>query len=160
MYIHVRNQATEYWKKRYHCHIWVAILWTLWERLHYHSCVVFRSQQGELKWICSQRLSQVANWSRLNEINAPPSTMPQILKLSTEIRLRIYDFCFPGSNRQVQLILYYLHDIRYQLNLPLEIYLVYKEFYHELPPRQVNIRSLDFIFLTFAKMHGWLTLAS
>lgn len=95
-------------------------------------------------------LEPVRKRRRLNkthEINAPPSTGRHILTLPTEIRLRIYEFCFPSSNRQVQLIPYYLHDSRCHLNLPLNTYLVCRKFYHELPPLHVKLCSLDFTFV-------------
>lgn len=85
--------------------------------------------------------------NKIHEINAPKSTVRHILTLPTEIRLRIYEFCFPSSNRQVQHIPYYVHDSRCHLNLPLNIYLVCKKIYHELPPLHVKLRSLDFTFV-------------
>lgn len=81
------------------------------------------------------------------KINAPPPSVPHILTLPTEIRLRIYEFCFLSSNRQVQLIPYYVHDSRCHLNLPLNIYLVCKDFYYELLPLHVKLRSLDLTFI-------------
>lgn len=85
--------------------------------------------------------------NKTHQDNAPPSTVRHILTLPTEIRLRIYEFCFPSSNRQVQLIPYYVHDPRCHLNLPLNIYLVCKKIYHELPPLHIKLRSLDFTFV-------------
>lgn len=81
------------------------------------------------------------------KIKTLPSPVPHILTLPTEIRLRIYDFCFPSSKRQVQLIPYYARDSRCRLNLPLNIYLVCKQFFHELHPLPVKLRSLDFTFV-------------
>lgn len=81
------------------------------------------------------------------KIKASSPPIPHILTLPTELRLRIYEFCFPPSNRQVQLIPYYANTPRCHLNLPLNIYLVCRQFYHELPPLDLKLRSLDFTFI-------------
>lgn len=100
-----------------------------------------------MEWIMLPPLEPVRNRSRLDEINAPPSTARNILELPTEIRLRIYHFCFPARNKKVQLIPYRLGKRRCHLNLPLNIYLVCRQFFHELPQLHLKLRSLDFIFV-------------
>lgn len=81
------------------------------------------------------------------KFKAPPSPIPHILTLPTELRLRIYEFCFPPSNIQIQLIPYYANAPHCHLNLPLNIYLVCRQFYHELPSLTAKLQSLNFTFI-------------
>lgn len=94
-----------------------------------------------------RRLKPVHARHSRRKIKASPPPIPHILMLPTELRLRIYEFCFPPSNRQVQLIPYYSNAPRCHLNLPRNIYLVCRQFYHELAPLDVKLRSLDYTFI-------------
>ena len=69
------------------------------------------------------------------------------LSLPPELRDTIYRFCCPLTGRCVQLIPYYTHLTICRLNLPLNLYLVCKQTFADLPPLQSLLRSLDFLYL-------------
>lgn len=70
-----------------------------------------------------------------------------LLKLPSELRLRIYDFCFPPPGTSVQVVPYIASSSSCHLKLPLNLYLVCKTIYTELPILKSKLRQLDFTFL-------------
>ena len=70
-----------------------------------------------------------------------------LLGLPIELRLQIYDFCFPPPGTSVQVVPYMACLSSCRLNLPLHLYLVCKTIYAELPHLKSKLRQLDFIFL-------------
>lgn len=70
-----------------------------------------------------------------------------LLKLPIELRLRIYDFCFPPPGTNVQVVPYIASSSSCHLNLPLHLYLVCKTIYTELPLLKSKFHQLDFTFL-------------
>lgn len=70
-----------------------------------------------------------------------------LLGLATELRLQIYDCCFPPPGTNVQVVPYIASSSSCHLNLPLNLYLVCKTVYAELPHLKSKFRQLDFTFL-------------
>lgn len=70
-----------------------------------------------------------------------------LLSLPIEVRVRIYDFCFPPLYARVQLIPCRTSDPICHLNLPLSLYLVCKLIHDELPPLASKLRSLDLLYV-------------
>lgn len=76
--------------------------------------------------------------------------MPGLLELTPEIRILIYDFCFPSPCTRFQLVPYHPSIEECKLSLPLSAYSVCKTIYHELPLLRDKLRSLDLLYI----IHG------
>lgn len=71
----------------------------------------------------------------------------ELLSLPPEIRVLIYDFCFPPPYRHVQLIPYRASSLICHLNLPLSLYRVCRLISNELPHLSNKLRSLNFLYI-------------
>lgn len=76
--------------------------------------------------------------------------MLSLLELAPEIRILIYDFCFPPPRTRFQLVPYHPSIEACKLNLPLSAYSICKTIYHELPLLSIKLRSLDLLYI----IHG------
>ena len=71
----------------------------------------------------------------------------KLVNLPPEVRLQIYDHCFPPAGARVQLLPYWTHLPECRLNLPLSLYLVCRSIYAELPLLSTKLRSLDNLYV-------------
>lgn len=70
-----------------------------------------------------------------------------LLGIPTELRLRIYHYCFPSPGTTVQIIPYVASSSSCHLKLPLSLYLVCKKIYTELPELKSKLRQLNLTYL-------------
>ncbi|KAJ7494430.1 hypothetical protein B0H11DRAFT_936348 [Mycena galericulata] len=70
-----------------------------------------------------------------------------LLALPPELRLIIYNFCFPPAQTPVQIVPYRASLPACRLNLPLPLYLVCKQIHSELPPLPEKLRRLDLTYI-------------
>ncbi|KAJ7176307.1 hypothetical protein C8R43DRAFT_557042 [Mycena crocata] len=77
----------------------------------------------------------------------PSSSTMALLLLPPELRALIYDFCFPPSQTNVQIIPYHTSAPACRLNLPLALYLVCKLISSELEPVPTKLRRLDLTYI-------------
>lgn len=83
------------------------------------------------------------------ESRTPPdvSNKSSLTNLPAEVRLQIYDHCFPPNRARIQLLPYWVHVPECRLNLPLSLYLVCRSIYAELPLLSTKFRSLDNLYI-------------
>ncbi|KAJ7022666.1 hypothetical protein C8F04DRAFT_234300 [Mycena alexandri] len=70
-----------------------------------------------------------------------------LLSIPPELRMIIFDFCFPPVQTCVQIIPYRTSLPACRLNLPVALYSVCKAISSELEPLQAKLRRLDFTYI-------------
>ncbi|KAJ7176306.1 hypothetical protein C8R43DRAFT_557026 [Mycena crocata] len=80
-----------------------------------------------------------------------------LLLLPPELRVLIYDLCFPPRQTNVQIIPYHTSAPACRLNLPLALYLVCKLISSELGPLPTKLRRLDLTYIIRGPVlgRGW-----
>lgn len=84
------------------------------------------------------------------ELSSTPLDIPSkfnLINLPPEVRLQIYDHCFPPAGARIQLLPFWAHFPECHLNLPSSLYLVCKAIYAELPLLSSKLRSLDNLYI-------------
>lgn len=70
-----------------------------------------------------------------------------ILTLPPELRVIIYDYCFPAPQSHVVLVPYRPAKPECHLDLPLSLYLVCKTIHNDLTPLQSKLHALNLVYI-------------